>query len=109
MKKGETIIIPSGTYYWWTRSSEELNALYAKDAATGNTLDSAGEPRLHSRTGTATTTEDTSAIVVRTRGAPWDHWVRKPKGLIEVLAPIGNSARLVCVRADSCMHDARRA
>lgn len=108
MRKGETIVIPKGTYYWWIRSQEELDWLREQDIKHGTTLDSAGEPRIYPGMSVGTTMSDVTAVVTRTRNVTWKHWVRRPRGLLECLMPIGNSAKIVCVREESCKHDSKR-
>ena len=105
MRKGETIIIPENTSYWWIRSHEEIELMRKRDHDMGRFQDDAGEPIMYSGVGYSRLTNATSAIVTKTTNVPWNHWVKKPKRLVECLATVGNTARIILVKADTCMHD----
>lgn len=100
MRKGETIVIPRGTPYWWPRTADEIEHLRDLDAKNGTILDSAGEPKIYAGMNSARVETDVVVVVTRTKNVTWNHWVTRPRNLVECLMPIGNSARIVCVRAE---------
>lgn len=90
--------IPAGTKYWYDRTDEQINNLRALDAAMGETLDSAGEPKIYNRTTWSLLKEASVVSVIKTRGVTWTSWVKKPSYLIEVLATIDGVPRIIKVR-----------
>lgn len=91
----ETFICHKGSHFWYLRSEEELERIQTRDAAAGYYNDSAGEPLLYSKIGREQFKEDTVVTILRRRGIPWPHWTKKPKHLIEGLATIKGTPRII--------------
>ena len=96
MKNGaETLVLPAGTLYFQNRSDAELEAIRAHDIATGNALDSAGEPRLYNKTAMHALEEETFVTITKKRTDEWYSWRQKPSYLTEGLASIGGIPKLI--------------
>jgi len=95
MAMKEAVVLPGGTRFYYIKTEDELRAEREADVATGQVLDSAGEPRLYSKIASSRFTEDTLATVTRRRGLEWPHWNKKPAHLVEGLATIRDVPRLV--------------
>lgn len=69
---------------WFVRSPEELQALRDSDAAAGRFIDDGGEPILYGPYAGWNTVgvDHLDVINVRARNITWQHWTRRPKGLL---------------------------
>lgn len=85
VRRGDVIILPAGTDVWWTKSPQEIEAEYQRNAASGRFLDSAGESILVSSVSHQRLQTPTFALVTKLRDVSWDHWTRRPKRLTEAL------------------------
>ena len=93
--KAETLTLEAGTVYFRNRSEDELADARWSDAKTGNTLDSAGEPKLYCRTVYHVLREDTLVTITKRRGVEWDTWRQKPGRLTEGLATIDGRPQII--------------
>ncbi|NBW06396.1 MAG: hypothetical protein EBR82_00030 [Caulobacteraceae bacterium] len=91
VKKGDVYLMSTGSSVFYIRSQQELDALYEDDRRRGDTLDSAGEPRIHNRQGRIHFTEPTTVMVVGLTGAQWGSWYNKPVGLVRAVVTSGPS------------------
>jgi len=97
MSKLETIVCPKNSKFYYVKSSEELAAEQAADAKVGRFLDSAGESILYSNVASSSFLEDTPVTITRRRGVNWPHWSKRPAHLVEGLATIEGSPRIIMV------------
>jgi len=98
VKARETIVIPAGTTYYYTRTKEECEDIRQRDIATGNNYDSAGEPKIYSRITSSRIQENTFCTIIKNRNIEWDTWFNKPSHLLEVLATINGAPRIILVK-----------
>lgn len=84
----ETVVLRTGGTYWYHISQEKLEAIQRLDAETGNTCDSAGEPRIYTTLRSGIVDEDTLVTITRRRNIPWNCYRTKPSHLVEGLATI---------------------
>jgi hypothetical protein len=89
VKRGDVRVMPAGSHVYYVRTPEELEALYADDRRRGDTIDDAGERRIHHRQGTIRLEEPTSVMILALKGAPWHAWHRKPRGLVRAVITSG--------------------
>ncbi|NCA17920.1 MAG: hypothetical protein EBS90_12910, partial [Betaproteobacteria bacterium] len=68
VKKGDVYLMSTGSSVFYIRSQQELEALYEDDRRRGDTLDSAGEPRIHNRQGRIYFAEPTTVMVLGLTG-----------------------------------------
>lgn len=95
----DTVVAPKGSTYWYILTPEQVRAMEEHDVATGNRLDSAGEPRLYSRVSGGRFPADTVVTITKRRGVEWPTWNRKPKYLCEGLATIDGIPRTILVQS----------
>ena len=103
IQRGQAVILSKSSSVWYDKSDDEIAAQYASDAAAGRFMDSAGEPIIHSRVGSMMLDRDVTAIVTKTKGLIWRHWIRRPKGLVEGLITISGIPRYVMFKKDSVL------
>jgi hypothetical protein len=89
VKRGDVYLMPRGSSVWYVLSQKELDALYEDDRRRGDTLDSAGEPRIHNRQGRIYFAEPTTVMVIGLTGAQWGSWYNKPVGLVRAIITSG--------------------
>lgn len=91
----ETVVRPSGSYYYYVKSAAEIDAHRREDIARGRTMTDDGETILYSKIGGGQFEEDTAVTITKKRGVEWPHWDRKPSGLYEGLTTIDGCPRLI--------------
>jgi hypothetical protein len=89
VKKGNIYHMPRGSSVFYVLSQQELEALYEGDRLRGDTLDSAGEPRIHNRQGRIYFAEPTTVMVLGLTGARWASWHKRPVGLVRAVVTSG--------------------
>ena len=89
VKKGDVYLMPRGSSVFYVLSQQELEALYEDDRHRGDTLDSAGEPRIHNRQGRICFAEPTTVMVIGLTGAQWGSWHNRPVGLVRAVVTSG--------------------
>lgn len=97
--RGEAVIVPKDTVYWYRRTLEELDAIQQRDAVAGRFTDSAGETIIYSVIGANKTSEDIVGIVTRLKEIEWPTWHKKPKHAIECIVSISGLPRYVIVQS----------
>lgn len=91
-KDTDTIVLLAGNKFYWVRTDLEMERLYS---STMGQLDSAGEPYVYSRQGTGFLLEDTVVAITKRRNIRWHGWGRRPTFLVEGLATVGGSPRII--------------
>ena len=95
--KPEIITLDKGTIYFRNRSIEELREIIDAHVRDGQTLDSAGEPRIYSSTFSDVLEEDTVVTITKKRVPRelWDTWRQRPGRLTEGLATIDGIPQVI--------------
>lgn len=93
----DTIVARKGTTYYYVLTEEQVRALEEYDTRTGDTLDSAGEPRLYSQVTSGCFQTDTPVAITKRRNVQWPTWRNKPKYLCEGVATIDGVPRVIMV------------
>ena len=94
-----TVLLPSGTPYWFRRTEDQLEALRRHDISIGNSVTSDGESRIYSQVGGGRLVVDTVVTVTRRRGIEWNTWYRKPRHLVEGLATVDGAPLIIMFQA----------
>lgn len=105
ISRGDAVIVPKDTVYWYRRSLEELDAVQQRDAAAGRFTDSAGETIIYSVIGSGRLSEDLVGIVTRLKDIKWPTWHKKPKHAIECIVTISGLPRYVIVQSTNVRKD----
>lgn len=95
--RGEQIVLPAGTKYYYRYTSEEYASLKSR---TDGELDSAGEPKLVSRMGVGWLDQPTVATVLKTRKIEWFGLYTRPRYLLEVFANLEDQCPRVILVSD---------
>lgn len=91
----ETVVARKGSTYYYLLTEAQVKAIREHDVATGNALDSAGEPRIYSRVSSGCFQSDTPVAITKRRGVQWPTWTNKPKHLCEGVATIDGSPHVI--------------
>lgn len=89
VRRGDVYLLPEASAVYYTRTDAQLSALYEDDHRRGDTMDSAGEPRVYSRQGVMTFDEPTTVLITSLRGVPWHAFSRRPPGLVQGVVTSG--------------------
>lgn len=91
VRRGEIVVFPAGSRVHYVLTPQELEALYEDDRRRGDTMDCAGESRIHHRQSSIRFDVATSVLVTGLTGVEWHSWYKKPSGLIKGVVTSGRN------------------